>query len=86
MEQLGGRATQQHELAGISAAIRDFCTRVEQGLAGANFEQKRELVELRVIVTDEEVAIRCAMPTSTRSEHVRFCHLLTHYLVAQAPG
>ena len=86
-EQLAGRATQQHELAGISATIREFCARVEQGLAKANFEQKRELVELlidRVVVTGDEVEIRYAIPTSTRSEHIRFCHLLTHYLIAQA--
>ena len=46
-----------------------------------------QLVELlidRVVVTGDEVEIRYAIPTSTRSEHIRFCHLLTHYLIAQA--
>jgi len=89
LEQLAGRATQQQELAGISATIREFCARVEQGLAAASFEQKRELVELlidRVVVTGDEVEIRYAIPTSVRSEHIRFCHLLTHYLVAQNLG
>jgi site-specific DNA recombinase len=89
MAQLAGRATQQQELAGISRAITDFGARVEQGLATATFAQKRELVELlidRVVVTGEEVEIRYAIPTSARSEHIRFCHLLTHYLVAQQLG
>jgi site-specific DNA recombinase len=87
LDQLAGRTTQQQELAGISQTIREFCTRVEQGLAAASFEQKRELVELlidRVVVTGEEVEIRYAIPTSTRCEHIRFCHLLTHYLVTHA--
>ena len=48
----------------------------------AAFEQKRSLVELlidRMIVTDGEVEIRCAVPTSRASEKVRFCHLRLDY-------
>jgi site-specific DNA recombinase len=89
MAQLDGRATQQHELAGITTGITEFCARVEQGLAAATFAQKRELVELlidRVVVTDTEVEIRYAIPTSLRSELIPFCHLRTDYLVAQNLG
>jgi hypothetical protein len=63
-------------------SIEAFCQRVQQGLAEATFEQKRQLIELlidRVIVTNEEVEIRYVIPTSSRSEHVRFCHLLLDY-------
>jgi hypothetical protein len=32
-------------------------------------------------VTNEEVEIRYVIPTSSRSEQIRFCHLLTDYFV-----
>jgi site-specific DNA recombinase len=63
-------------------ALTDFCQRVQAGLAEATFEQKRQLVELlvdRVVVTMDEVEIRYVIPTSARSEHIRFCHLHTDY-------
>jgi site-specific DNA recombinase len=56
--------------------------RVSQRLATATFEQKRELIELlidRVIVTDGEVEIRYLIPTNSRSENIRFCHLSSDY-------
>jgi site-specific DNA recombinase len=52
-----------------------FCQRVQQGLAQATFEQKRQLVELlidRVVVTDEEVEIRYVLPTNPKGEHSPF--------------
>ena len=52
------------------------------GLAQASFEQRRELVLLlidRVVVTNAEVEIRYALPTSPESEHVRFYHLRKDY-------
>ena len=61
-----------------SAHIVRMACRVQAGLADASFAQKRQLVELlidRVVVTEDEVAIRYVVPTSSRGEHTRFCHL-----------
>ena len=72
----------QAELAGWAASAADFCRRVQAGLAGADFAQKRQLVELlidRVLVTDGEVEIRYVIPLSPDSERVRFCHLRKDY-------
>ena len=73
---------QQMEVSGICEALTDFCQRVQAGLAEATFEQKRQVVELLidcVVVTMDEVEIRYVIPTSARSEHIRFCHLHTDY-------
>ncbi|MDQ4002020.1 MAG: recombinase family protein [Actinomycetota bacterium] len=81
--QLQAQSHQHMELAGIAGCIEDFCQRVRVGLADADFEQRRKLVELlidRVIVTDEEVEIRYVIPTDSSSEKVRFCHLRSDYL------
>ena len=83
------QADRQQELAGLASSMEAFCQRVQQGLAQATFEQKRELVLLlidRVIVTDGDVEIRYVIPTSPASEHVRFCHLRTDYVHYPAPG
>jgi site-specific DNA recombinase len=82
-QQLEARADQQAELAACITSIENFCQTVQQGLAHATFTQKRHLVELlidRVVVTNEEVEIRYVIPTSPRSEHIRFCHLRTEHL------
>jgi site-specific DNA recombinase len=79
---LGVQADRQKELAGLADSIGDFCERVQQGLANATFEQRRQLVELlidRVIVTNGEVEIRYVIPTSPSSEHIRFCQLRSDY-------
>ncbi len=79
------QSRQQMEISGICEALTDFCQRVQAGLAEATFEQKRQLVELlidRVVVTMDEVEIRYVIPTSPRSEHIRFCHLHTDYFHA----
>src|SRR3712207_2085941 len=65
-----------------SSGEPSFCARVQQGLAQATFEQKRQLVELlldRVVVTNEEVEIRYVIPTSPRSETIPFYQLRTDY-------
>jgi site-specific DNA recombinase len=83
--QLRAQADRQKELAGLVTHIEDFCRRVQIGLDSATFEQRRQLVELlidRVIVTDSEVEIRYVIPTSSGSEHVRFCHLRSDYFDA----
>ncbi len=80
--QLAGDAERRRELAGVAASLEAFRARVQQGLAGVTFEQRRELLLLlvdRVIVTDGEVEIRYVLPTSPESEHVRFCHLRKDY-------
>jgi site-specific DNA recombinase len=70
------------ELTGMVQSVETFCQRVQQGLAEATFEQKRQLIELlidRVVVTNEEVEIRYVIPTSPTSEQLRFCHLRLDY-------
>ena len=82
VRQLEANVERHEELAGMVKSIEAFCQRVQQGLAEATFEQKRQLVELlidRVVVTEEEVEIRYVIPTSSRSEYVRFCHLRLDY-------
>jgi site-specific DNA recombinase len=84
-QQLASQVNRQKELSGLVTHIEDFCQRVCTGLAAATFEQKRQLVELlvdRVIVTDSDVEIHYAIPTSATSEHVRFCHLRSDYFNA----
>lgn len=81
--QLAAQVDRHQELNSMSDSVEDFCNRVKIGLASANFEHKRHLVELlidRVIVNDGEVEIRYVIPTSPESEHVRFCHLRSDYL------
>ncbi len=82
ISQLEASVNRQIELSGLISSIEDFTKRVGQGLSTANFEQKRQLVELlidRVVVKNEEVEIRYVIPTSPKSEKVRFCHLRKDY-------
>lgn len=61
------------------AGVEVYYWRVSRGLAGANFEQKRQLVELlinRVIVSRDTHVTR----TSMSGKHTHFCHLPTNYL------
>ncbi|MBV9969456.1 MAG: recombinase family protein [Xanthobacteraceae bacterium] len=80
--QLAAQVDRRAELAGWAASAADFCRRVQAGLAGADFAQKRQLVELlidRVLVTDGGVEIRYVIPLSPSGENVRFCHLRKDY-------
>ena len=82
--ELEQQAERRNELSGMVNRVEDYCRRVSEALAGANFEQKRRLIELlidRVIVTGAEVEIRYVIPTSASGEHARFCHLRTNYLL-----
>src|ERR1700693_1278907 len=82
VRQIEANVERHEELAGMVKSIEALCQRVQQGLAEATFEQKRQIVELlidRVVVTEEEVEIRYVIPTSSRSEHIRFCHLRLDY-------
>ena len=79
---LQAQISRQMEIFGMCESLATFCQRVQTGLEEATFEQKRQLVELlvdRVVVTMDEVEIRYVIPTSPRSEHIRFCHLHTDY-------
>ena len=87
--QLRNDAARQQQLAGVAASLEAFRARVQCGLAQANFEQRRQLVQLlidRVVVTDAEIEIRYVLPTSPESEHVRFCHLRKDYFDGPAAG
>jgi site-specific DNA recombinase len=76
------QAQRLHEATGLATSVETFCQRVHVSLETATCEQRRQLVELlidRVIVTGEEGEIRYVIPTSQRSEHIRFCHLRLDY-------
>src|SRR6266700_5304163 len=83
--QLEANVGHHDQLAGMAQSIESFCQRVQQGLSEATFEQKRQLIELlidRVVVTGEEVEIRYVIPTSSKGETIRFCHLRLDYFNA----
>jgi site-specific DNA recombinase len=82
--QLEADSSQQSEVASLAKSIEVFAARVRGSLEKASIEYKRQLVELlidRVIVTDGQVEIRYAIPTTPASEQTRFCHLRTGYFV-----
>jgi site-specific DNA recombinase len=86
-QQVMAQVERQVEIAELAGTIEEFCRRVDNGLAKATFEQRRELVELlidRVVVADEEVEIRYVIPTTASSEQVRFCHLCSDYQSVKA--
>ena len=89
MQQLAAQTSRQADIATQVCGAKAFCQRVQAGLAGASFAQRRQLVELlidRVVVTDEEVEIRYVIPTSPRGEHRRFCHLRLDYFDLPMPA
>jgi len=72
----------QGETAGLAAHAEAFCQRVREGLAGADFDRKRALLELlvdRVVVTDGIVEIRYVVPTSPDGEREPFWRLRSDY-------
>ena len=76
-------ADRRGETARLAAQAEMFCRRVREGLEQANFERKRELLELlvdRVVVTDGDVEIRYVIPTGPDREREPFCRLRTDYL------
>ncbi|MDR7039986.1 hypothetical protein J2X36_004764 [Methylobacterium sp. BE186] len=77
-KQLESRVDRQAQLAGWASSAEEFCRRIATGLVGADFAQRRELVELlvdRVIVADAEVEIHYVIPVGPDGERGRFCHL-----------
>jgi site-specific DNA recombinase len=81
-EQLETQVDRHARLAGWAASAADFCQRVQAGLADADFDRRRQLVELlidRVVVTESDVEIRYVIPLSPDGERGRFCHLRKDY-------
>jgi site-specific DNA recombinase len=81
-QDLRAEIERQSTTASLAAHADAFCQRVRCGLAEADFERRRALVELlidRVIVTDSEVEIRYVFPTSSKGERERFCRLRMDY-------
>jgi site-specific DNA recombinase len=80
--QLESQVDRQTEVAILAASVEEFCQRVQEGLASATFERRRQLVELlidRVIVTNGEVEIRYVIPTTPASERTHSCQLRSDY-------
>ncbi len=78
----------QDETAQLAAHAEAFCRRVREGLAEADFDRKRALLQLlvdRVIVTDGAVEIRYAVPTGPEGEHTPFSRLRTDYRGGRFP-
>ena len=76
-------ADRQGETARLAAQAETFCRRVREGLEQADFDRKRELLELlvdRVIVTDGDVETRYVVPAGPDGEREPFCRLRTDYL------
>jgi site-specific DNA recombinase len=91
VEQLEAQVDRQAEIARLGLSLDEFCRRVREGLDRATWEQKRQLIEwlvVRVIVTDGEVEIRYAIPTSSAGAATRFCQLRADYRapLGQAQG
>ena len=80
--ELAHDAERHGEAAGLAAHAEAFCQRVREGLAGADFDRKRGLLELlvdRVIVTDGSVEIRYVVPTGPDGEREPFWRLRSDY-------
>lgn len=81
-------ADRQTEAARLAAHAEAFCQRVRHGLEQADFDRKRELLELltdRVIVTGQAVEIRYVIPVGPGGEREPFCRLRTDYQ-GRVPG
>lgn len=82
MRQLELQAQRQLNITKLASHIQDFCQRIQPTLDQLDFAQRRQLVELlidRVIVDDTNVEIRYVIPTSSKGEESRFCHLRKDY-------
>jgi site-specific DNA recombinase len=90
--QLEAQVDRQAEIERLGLSLDEFRQRVRTGLAQATWEQKRQLIEwlvTRVIVTDGEVEIRYAIPTTPSGQADRFSQLRSDHRVRlsiQQPG
>jgi len=83
-----GHGQRRLDTAEILASMQAVCARLRQNLEAATCEQRRELVERRidrVVVTDDDVAIRYAVPTTEGSLHTRLGQVRQDYLHHPAP-
>jgi site-specific DNA recombinase len=72
----------QDETGRLAAHAEAFCRRAREGLAAADLERKRALLELpvdRVIVAGGAVGMRYVVPTGPEGEHAPFSRLRTDY-------
>lgn len=68
------------ETAALAQALADILTQLRVGSEQATFERRRQLLKLlldRGVVTDEELKMRHAIPTTDARTHSRFCQLRT---------
>ena len=80
--QLQTQVDQRLEISKVAETIEVFCAQIRPVLDQADFNQKRQLVELLidcVVVSDENVEIRYVIPTHPEGPHLPFCHLRTDY-------
>lgn len=80
--QLQATSTQRITLSQVADSMEAFCAKIQPTLEHANFEQKRQLIELlidRVVVLDSDVEIRYVIPTQSDGPHIPFCHLRSDY-------
>jgi site-specific DNA recombinase len=80
--QLQATASQRIALSLVADSIEAFCVKIRSVLELADFDQKRQLVELlidRVIVTNGDVEIHYVIPTQPEGPHVPFCRLCLDY-------
>lgn len=88
LRQLQAQLKQQIDAATFAMGIENFCQRVRPTLESLSFAQRRQLIELlidRVIVDDDQVEIRYAIPTSPKGEIHPFCHLRLDYFDGKSP-
>ena len=80
--QLQATASQRIALSQVAGSIEAFCAKIRPVLEQADFDQKRQLVELlvdRVIVTNGDVEIHYVIPTQPEGPHIPFCRLCLDY-------
>ena len=80
--QLQATASQRIALSQVTESIEAFCAKIRPVLEQADFNQKRQLVELlvdRVIVTNGDVEIHYVIPTQPEGPHIPFCRLCLDY-------
>jgi site-specific DNA recombinase len=75
-------AERQDETGRLAAHAEASCQRVQKGLATADFERKRTLLELlidRIVVTNGAVEIRYVVPIGPKREQAPSSRLRTDY-------
>lgn len=82
LAQIQTKADERIELGQVADSIEGFCAKIRPVLDRADFNQRRQLVELlldRVIVNNSDVEIRYVIPTRSEGPYIPFSHLRTDY-------